>query len=419
MIELEIEHPELLKKKIIRWADQFEHFCLLNSNHYQDKHSVFEWKIGIGAKQILKAQQGSAFEDLKKFNATKESVLFGYLAYDLKNEVEKLSSANPDHIHAPDLFFFEPEHLIEIRGNKLYITDTELFEAILNHPTTSPDKETNIHIRSRINKAEYCEQVERIKQHIADGDVYELNFCQEFYAAESSIDPVETYWLLNERSPMPFSSLLKNGAIYTICASPERFLQKQGKQLISQPIKGTIKRGQSPAEDQRLQSELAGSIKERAENVMIVDLVRNDLKKSSKTGSIKVEELFGIYTFNQLHQMISTISSELKDNTDPVDAIRLAFPMGSMTGAPKVRSMQLIEQYESSKRGIYSGAIGYIDCNNDFDLNVVIRSINYNKTEQYLSFHVGSAITYDSDAEYEYDECLLKARAIIEVLTKK
>jgi para-aminobenzoate synthetase component 1 len=153
-----------------------------------------------------------------------------------------------------------------------------------------------------------------------------------------------------------------------------------------------------------------------AENLMIVDLVRNDLAKSSKPGSVKVEELFGIYSFKQLHQMISTVSSIKRENVDPVEVIKNAFPMGSMTGAPKIRAMELIEKYETTKRGVYSGASGYFTPEMDFDFNVLIRSIFYNDTANKLSFQVGSAITYDADPEYEYKECLLKAKAIFEIL---
>jgi para-aminobenzoate synthetase component 1 len=158
------------------------------------------------------------------------------------------------------------------------------------------------------------------------------------------------------------------------------------------------------------------SEKEKAENLMIVDLVRNDLARSSKTGSVKVEELFGIYSFSQVHQMISTVSSQIKETTSAVEAIKNAFPMGSMTGAPKVMAMELIEKYENTKRGLYSGAIGYFAPNSDFDFNVVIRSIQYNESKQYLNFEVGSAITYDSDANLEYEECLLKAQAMMKAL---
>jgi para-aminobenzoate synthetase component 1 len=224
---------------------------------------------------------------------------------------------------------------------------------------------------------------------------------------------------LLQKSPTPFASYFKYDHQYLLCASPERFIKKSGDKLFSQPIKGTIKRGVDEAEDAQLKNELLHSEKELAENLMIVDLVRNDLARSSKTGSVNVDELFGIYSFKQVHQMISTVSSIIKNDTHIIDAIKHAFPMGSMTGAPKIMAMELIEKYETTKRGLYSGAIGYIAPNGDFDFNVVIRSLQYNAATKYLSYEVGSAITFDSIAEQEHDECLLKAKAIMDVLGGK
>jgi para-aminobenzoate synthetase component 1 len=203
---------------------------------------------------------------------------------------------------------------------------------------------------------------------------------------------------------------------YIISASPERFLAKRGRQLISQPIKGTAKRSANLAEDEQLKLSLKNHPKEQQENVMIVDLVRNDLTRSAVAGTVKVEELFGIYSFEQVHQMISTVTCLKADDVSDVEAIRNTFPMGSMTGAPKVNAMRLMEKYERSKRGVYSGAVGYFSPDGDFDFNVIIRTILYNAATQYLSFQVGSAITHSADAENEYQECLLKAKAILEVL---
>ena len=230
------------------------------------------------------------------------------------------------------------------------------------------------------------------------------------------MDPITIFLELNRISPTPFAAFYKWKDNYVLCASPERFLAKRGNKLVSQPIKGTAKRGGSDEEDKAIKQQLRNHAKELQENVMIVDLVRNDLTRSAKPGTVKTEELFGIYSFNQVHQMISTVVCELQDGISAVQAIRNTFPMGSMTGAPKISSMQLMELYERSRRGIYSGAIGYFSPDNDFDLNVVIRTLLYNSTEKYLSFQTGSAITYHADAEREYEECLLKAKAILEVL---
>lgn len=238
----------------------------------------------------------------------------------------------------------------------------------------------------------------------------------EFRFEATGIDALDTFKTLIQKSPMPFSTFFKVKDQYIICSSPERFLKKEENQLISQPIKGTIKRGRNEEEDAILKNNLRTSEKEMAENLMIVDLVRNDLARSSVPGTVNVEELFGIYSFRQMFQMISTVTSIKRDNIDSVKVIRNAFPMGSMTGAPKIKAMELIEKYEASKRGVFSGAAGYFTPDMDFDFNVIIRSIFYNSTSKRLSFQVGSAITYDADPEYEYNECLLKAKAIFEIL---
>ncbi|MFZ1496974.1 MAG: anthranilate synthase component I family protein [Saprospiraceae bacterium] len=283
-------------------------------------------------------------------------------------------------------------------------------------PTASSPILSDIQIQARVPKSEYLQNVAAIQQHIIEGDLYEMNYCQEFYAEQAEITPITLFEQLNNLTQSPFAAFYKNRQQYVLCASPERFIKKIGRKIISQPIKGTMRRGSSNAEDAWLQQALANSEKDRAENVMIVDLVRNDFARSCQSGSVQVEELFGIYTFRQVHQMISTISGTLRKNVSWVTAIRNAFPMGSMTGAPKVMAMQLIEQYEASKRGLYSGAIGYITPRGNFDFNVVIRSLLYNAANRYLSFQVGGAIVYDSEPEKEYEECLLKASAIMRVL---
>ncbi len=274
----------------------------------------------------------------------------------------------------------------------------------------------NIDLRSRFSKEEYIETVKKVKEHINRGDIYVTNFCQEFYAEGAIIDPLSIFLRLNAISPNPFTAFFKLKDKYILSASPERFLAKRGGKLISQPIKGTSKRFTDPTEDEQSKQTLRVHSKELQENVMIVDLVRNDLTKSAKAGTVNTEELFGIYSFNQVHQMISTVICELRKDISEVQSIKNSFPMGSMTGAPKISAMQLMEQYERTKRGVYSGAIGYFSPDGDFDFNVVIRTLLYNEAEKYLSFQVGSAITYHADPEKEYEECLLKAQAILEVL---
>ena len=244
-----------------------------------------------------------------------------------------------------------------------------------------------------------------------------MNFCTEFLATNADINPANTYQQLNKVSPAPFSGYYRLNDKYLISSSPERFLAKRKEKIISQPIKGTIRRGLSENEDILLKHKLKTDKKERAENIMIVDLVRNDLSKTAKRGSVTVEELCGIYSYKYVHQMISTVVSKLDERFDVADVIKTSFPMGSMTGAPKISAMQLIEKFEKSKRGLYSGCIGYISPEKDFDFNVVIRSILYNSSNKNLSFSVGSAITFKSVPENEYEECLLKAKAMIAVLS--
>lgn len=407
-----IPSTEENKKKLIQVVNQSESFfCLLNSNQYPDKYSSLSWKLAYGNRVLLNAKSENAFADLHQFKKDSKHTIYGLLNYDLKNEVENLSSENIAHIEFPAICFFEEEVAIEETGNFLVSTSSLDFDWTDTENTRNENK--NSEIIHHVSKTEYLENVKKIQQHIIAGDVYELNYCIPFEIRNFNLNPIDLYFKLNERSPNPFSGILKMEHLYILSASPERYLRKINNKLISQPIKGTIKRTDNIAFDKE---QLLNSEKERAENVMIVDLVRNDLTKTAITGSINVDELFGIYTFPQLHQMISTISSEIDPKYSVVDTIKTTFPMGSMTGAPKVRAMQLIEQYESFKRGAYSGAMGYIDADNNFDFNVLIRSVFIDTKTNTLCFNVGSAITLDSNPEEEYEECLLKAQAIIEIL---
>lgn len=350
---------------------------------------------------------------------------FGFISYDYKNQIEKLSSNHPDGIQFPEKHFFTPQLLFVLDGeknemhyNKEHYSSSEI-NTILNNITTyklTDSVKQSITVKSRISKEDYLDKVAALKNHIQLGNIYEVNFCHEFYAEQVKINPIDYYFLLNEKSPTPFSCFVKHDDNYLLCASPERFIQKTGSKIISQPIKGTIKRGKDRQEDEQLKQILSQDPKERSENVMIVDLVRNDLSKIAQKDSVKVDELCGIYTFPQVHQMISTVRAELKENTTFEEIINALFPMGSMTGAPKISAMKLIEKYESTKRGIYSGTVGYITPEKNVDFNVVIRSITYNQSNNYLSFMVGGAITVLSVPKKEYEECLLKAKAMMEVL---
>ncbi len=416
------------KAQVFQWASQFDTICYFDNNGYSGyNHHSYEGLIAVGEESsILKPQDCSfsSFEKLKEYWNLKKDWLFGFLSYDLKNEVENLYSCNFDGLAFPEMHFFQPRYVIEIFKEKVQIhskneASMKIFEDIQKaHFQQRVQKALNPFrsLQPRIPKDKYIQTVESIRQHIIEGDIYEMNFCQEFYAEKTSLDPFETFQRLSNLSKAPFTTFYKRKDQYLLCASPERFLKKEGNRLISQPIKGTARRGQNGRDDLLLAEELFNSEKDRAENVMIVDLVRNDLARSCKPGSVKVDELFGIFCFEQVFQMISTVSAELREEVHFVDAIKNAFPMGSMTGAPKVMSMQLIEHYEKTRRGLYSGAVGYITPTGDFDFNVVIRSILYNAADQYLSLQVGGAIVFDSVPEEEYEECLLKAKAVIEVI---
>jgi para-aminobenzoate synthetase component 1 len=416
---LSLNDIPLFKEKALQWASSFDTLCYLDSNNFSDKYSKFEALIAVGAKSSLTANTGNAFQQLSKFCIENPGWITGFFGYDLKNEVENLTSSNPDELDFPDLYFFAPEHLILLRGNQIEII-SEKEQYILDHIQNQnlyPAKVSlAINIQSRFSKAEYLDAANRIKEHISRGDIYVTNFCQEFFAENAVIDPFSVFSKLKEISPNPFAGFFKWNDNYILSASPERFLAKRDDKLISQPIKGTAKRGKTKEEDEIIKQQLRNHTKELQENVMIVDLVRNDLTKSAKQGTVKVEELFEIHSFKQLHQMISTVVCEIDDGLASIDALRNTFPMGSMTGAPKISAMRLMEDFERSKRGVYSGAMGYFSSDGDFDFNVVIRTILYNAKKKYLSFQVGSAITYHANAEQEYEECLLKVKAILQVL---
>lgn len=431
-LKTKINEPNWFNKKLLEYFKDEKVLCLLNSNGYEeDKYSKYNFVLATRPESSISISSESenynlTFEKLKGFYNKTKDWIFGHLAYDLKNSIEELSSENIDEINAPELLFFQPSLLFFISNNELEISFLEkrytiadiklLLQEIEKTKVKEKKQIADLNIIPRTKEKAYLNTIDKIKKHIQLGDIYEMNFCQEFYAKHLQIDTLNTYWDLVDISPTPFSCYYRINDIHLISASPERFIQKTGNRIISQPIKGTIKRGENMKEDDGLKDILRNSDKDKSENVMIVDLVRNDLSKTAVKGSVNVEELFGIYSFKQVFQMISTIKSKIKSNIHLVDAIKNAFPMGSMTGAPKIRSMELIEQYETTKRGIYSGSVGYITPDGDFDFNVIIRSILYNEKNSYLSFMVGGAITIESIPEKEYEECMVKAKAIKEVL---
>ncbi len=419
-----IENPKAFKEKLLNWSQQFREVVLLDSNDFEQKYTSFDFLVAVDALTSIETDALNGFYDLSQYQQITKDYIFGYLSYDLKNDVEKLTSANYDGLEFPELFFFQPKKIFKVKGNQLtaeylLMCDDELENDLLeieNFEIKTESFPTKTKIQQRISKESYLEKIAKMQQYIQRGDIYEANFCMEFFAEDTSINPTEIYGKIQEISAPPFACYLKNNKNYLLCASPERYLRKQNNTVISQPIKGTAKRGENPKEDAKIKTELAKNQKERSENVMIVDLVRNDLSRTATKGSVHAEELCGVYTFRQVHHLISTITSEVTDNQSLTEIITSTFPMGSMTGAPKISAMKIIEELEETKRGLYSGAVGYFTPSGDFDFNVVIRSILYNSRKKYVSFSVGSAITALSIPEKEYDECLLKAKAMRTVL---
>jgi para-aminobenzoate synthetase component I len=409
------------KQKALVWANNFRLAAFYQNNQIDFPYHGFEEFLAVSNSTETLVPTVNAFENLQRAIQNNKTLLCGFLSYDLKNQIEKLESRHPDSIGFPLLYFFQPDLYIHflIDGIEIFTHagTQEIIEQIL---TTEVKKSPaqKIQMNQRVSKENYLKTVRALQNHILEGDVYEINYCHEFYSENAFLHPAETFWALNAASPMPFAGFFKLDDKFLICASPERSLKKEKDKLISQPIKGTIKRSPDKLLDEQLRQKLQHSEKEISENMMIMDLVRNDLSKSARVGSVQVEEMFGIYGYQHLYQMITTVTALVKPNFPAADCLKNAFPMGSMTGAPKIRAMQLIEDYEVTRRGLFSGSLGYLKPNGDFDFNVIIRSLQYNASSGYLSFMVGSAITYDSDPEQEYAECFLKAEAILNILEK-
>ena len=420
-----VDKPSELIKLLLYKSQSLNYISVLDSNTESNQTSLpadyisYDLIAGVDDLEVLNVDSDS-FNALQNFHDKHKDWLFGCLSYDLKNEVEQLTSNNDDGIKAASLSFFIPKYVLLLKGNSLEIQSYESKEDcqqfLAYQQLNWKGKSNVVQLKQRDTKAKYLEKIGVIKKHIQRGDIYEVNYCQEFFSEQVMLNPQQVFLELNTNAKTPFASFLKLNDLHIMCASPERFIKKSGNKIISQPIKGTRKRGIDLAEDKTLIKELIESEKEISENVMIVDLVRNDLSITASKASVKVEELCGIYTFKKVHQMISTISSKVNDDTTFSQILKSVFPMGSMTGVPKLRAMELIEQLEEFKRGIFSGAIGYITPKGDFDFNVVIRTILYNASTKYLSVAVGGAITIKSDANEEYEECLVKVRPIFEVL---
>jgi len=422
--EILLTNTKDFKTQLVSWAQQYEEIVWLDSNQRLHSHATYDAVLAVDAFTGIQTDALNGFEKLKDYQEVTKDWIFGYLSYDLKNDIEPLSSENFDGLNFPDLYFFQPKKLFLFKDKSVTIkylncicdeVESDLVTISSFSKTAESKVSNNIKIESRVSKASYIEKVTAMLSHIKRGDIYEANFCQEFYAI-AQLNPLETYFSLNSISQTPFATFLKNGNQFLLSSSPERFIKKEGSIITSQPIKGTTRRSDNSNEDEDLKFALKNDQKERSENIMIVDLVRNDLSKIAKKGTVKVTELCEIHSFKQVHHMISTVEAIVLPTVSAVGVIAAAFPMGSMTGAPKISAMTIIEELEETKRGVYSGAVGYFSPQGDFDFNVVIRSILYNASNSYVSFSVGSAITSKSTPEKEYEECLVKAKAMRSVL---
>ena len=422
--QITLHSVEGFKTQLLAWAQQFEDIVWLDSNQYLQPHSSYDSILAVDAFTGIQTDYVNGFQKLKEYQSITNDWIFGYLSYDLKNDTEPLSSQNFDGLNFPDLCFFQPKRLFLFREDKLTIrylnvvsdeVDADLKSIETFSLQNNSSHKNDIQIESRISKKQYINKVSTLLSHIHRGDIYEANFCQEFYA-HAEINSLETYFKLNKISQPPFATFLKTGDKYLLSSSPERYLKKVGLEIMSKPIKGTTRRSEHLEEDADLKTILESDPKERSENIMIVDLVRNDLSKIAQKGTVNVTELCQIYSFKQVHHMISTVQAKALPTILSVDIIAATFPMGSMTGAPKISAMKIIEALEATKRGLYSGTVGYFTPEGNFDFNVVIRSILYNASKSYVSFSVGSAITSKSTPENEYEECLVKAKAMRSVL---
>lgn len=408
------------KQKLIYWAAAYKYAAVFDSNGYGDRYGEYDLLIAV-AEKPHKINTEKVFEEVEKLHQN-NNWLFGYFGYDLKNQTENLSSNNPDKTGFPGCFFFSPDKLLAVKRNGKVVLkgldETEVDLLLKGSHEVGKSRGQGLSPvvwQSRFSKNDYIQSVLQIQQHIHRGDIYETNFCQEFYAKNIMIHPVETFLSLTQKSPVPFAAFLRMDDQYAICLSPERFLCRQNELLVSQPIKGTAVRGKTVEEDITLKEALQNNEKERTENIMIADLVRNDLTRSAEEDTVKVEELCQVYSYPSVHQMTSTITGKAKAGMSNISVIKNMFPMGSMTGVPKVKAMVLMEAFERTRRNLYSGTLGYFSPDGNFDFNVVIRTLIYDVKTGYLSYHTGSAITHLSNPEKEYEECLLKRKVVEEI----
>lgn len=403
------------EQKALLWAQTKEFFCYLNGNDCEYTYFSFPKVLAVGVQNQTTFENETINQDLRSVFNSSESQ-FGFIGYDLFSPHKTTNS------HFPKGYFFSPETTIRfITNQKVEIESIhsvdDIFDSIQNSVPNEELVTSNISFTALEDKESYIQKVDHLKRHINRGDIYQINYCIEFEAIDSIINPINVYQKLNTQSPMPFSGLLKVNNQYIICASPERYLKRIDQLIISQPMKGTAPRDAEILIDEANKIALQNSAKERAENTMIVDLVRNDLSRFCKSGTVQVEKLHEIYSFHPVHQMVTTVTGILEEEVTSEIAIEQSFPMGSMTGAPKISAMQLIEEYENNARSAFSGSMGFVEPNGNFDFNVLIRSIFYDAEAKKLTYNVGSGITSASDSEKEYEECMLKASIIQNVLS--
>ena len=413
-----VDDIENFKRKVLHISTHFENSIILNSNHSSTEYDLI---FAYGLHSFLSSNKNS-LKKLDDYVNHSKDWLFGFFSYDLKNEIENLTDLNKDVFNLPNLYFYQPKVIWLIKQEKaeIYSLDKKNLNEDWDHINSIDYKDckekSSVDLITRTSKEEYVRKIKNIKQRILQGDCYEMNYCFDMYSKNKTINPYKTYLKLNDYTRSPMSTFFKLNQLYLLSSSPERFIKRVNKKIISQPIKGTAKRGLDSKEDEKIKYTLLSSPKELSENHMIVDLVRNDLSRVAEKGSVKVKNLNKLNTFKRVHQLISTIEAKIAVKTKFSKIITGMFPMGSMTGAPKIESMNIIDEYESTKRGLYSGSIGYIKPNKDFDFNVVIRSIIYDKLLKEINVSVGSAITFKSDPESEFEECLLKAEPMIKSL---
>ncbi len=354
----------------------------------------------------------------------------GYFSYDLGRSIEKIPDLSENDLDLPDLkigiysWALIVDHRKKVSvlvGNKNDLRTrrewNDLVSLITDKSPLKKRKKFNVlsEVVSNTSEANYASSFAKIKSYISEGDCYQVNLAQRFNASVQG-DPWEAYQLLRSINPSPFSAYLNYKDIQILSNSPERFLSVRDRIVETKPIKGTRPRSKNNLEDDALMRELINSKKDQAENVMIVDLLRNDISKNCSLGSVKVPKLFDIESYPNVHHMVSTITGKLRKNRTSIDLLRGSFPGGSITGAPKLRSMEIIEELEPHRRGIYCGSIGYISNDGNMDTNIAIRTILHKNKKMY--FYAGGGIVYDSDVHAEYQETFDKAAAMMQVLNQ-